>query len=266
MRSSPGSSRIARSETAATVTLLWSWTRREFRARYLRSSLATAWAIVQPFAQISIYVVIFGVILRQRDDQIPYVSYVLAGMILFRPMASAFGFSSCLVDNYNIISHASFSREVIPLSQMLGASVEMVVTVPSLILIAWFQDVRFGPMVVLAPFIMLSGTLLASGVCVVLSTIQVFVRDLQFIVVMLSQGVFFASPISYPIDHVPSWLKWMATVNPISVHIEALRDVALRRVWPDWPLLSLHVAFALVIFFGSIMHLRSIQHRIVDLG
>ncbi|WP_421121237.1 hypothetical protein ACE2AJ_08020 [Aquihabitans daechungensis] len=55
-------------------------------------------------------------------------------------------------------------------------------------------------------------------------------------------------------------------MNPISVFIEALRDVTLLGDWPNWPLLAVHSIGVLLLFVASIAHFRSVQHRIVDLG
>ena len=102
--------------------------------------------------------------------------------------------------------------------------------------------------------------------CIAASTVQVFVRDLQFVMGFALTALFFATPISYQEDQLPHWLRWLNSVNPISVDIEAMRDVALRGQWPDWPLLGLHLVLAGVLLVASIAHLRSVSHRMVDLG
>ena len=98
-----------------------------------------------------------------------------------------------------------------------------------------------------------------------MSTVQVFVRDLQFVTSFVSMGMFFASPISYSANQVPAWMHWLEWVNPISVFLRALRDVTLRDAWPDgW--FWIHFAGAFVLLVAAALHLRAIEHRVVDLG
>jgi ABC-type polysaccharide/polyol phosphate export permease len=83
---------------------------------------------------------------------------------------------------------------------------------------------------------------------------------------LIVQAAFFASPISYQADQLPGGLRWLNTVNPISVDLAALRNVALQGMWPDWPLFGLHLLIAVALLVASIAHLRAVEHRIVDLA
>jgi lipopolysaccharide transport system permease protein len=247
-------------------SLLLRWTRRDFDARYRRSALSTLWAALQPFAVIGVYAFVFGVIFDQQGGEIPYVSYILAGMVVFRIVSNAIGLNTCLTDNHSIIGHSYFPREMIPLSQTLGVSLELAITIPSIVVIGAIQGISPPPTLVVVPLILLSVMMLAAGICIVASTVQVFIRDLQFIASFGVMALFFASPISYQPDQLPSWLQWLNVVNPISVDIESLRDVALRGEWPNWPLFGIHFVLAAALLIGAITHLRAVGHRIVDLA
>ena len=135
-----------------------------------------------------------------------------------------------------------------------------------LIVVALIQGVELTPKLVLAPVMVASIVIFAAGVCVAVSTIQVFVRDLQFVVTLVVQGLFFASPISYQIEQAPGWLQSLQVLNPISVNAEALRDVVLRGVWPSWGLVALHLVLAVAVLLGAVAHLRAVGHRIIDLA
>ena len=248
------------------MRLLRQWVRHDFDAKYRRSALSALWAVVQPFAVVLVYAFIFGVIFKQEGGDLPYLSYLLAGMILFRVVSNGLGVTTCLMDNYNLLGHSLFPRELLPLSKMAGASIELVATVPALIIVAALQGIH--PQVTLLAMPLVIGSLLvfAAALCIVCSTIQVFVRDLQFVIGFVITALFFASPISYQPDQLPSWAAGLNSVNPISVDIEALRDVALRGQWPAWPLFGLHLVLGIAFLVLAIAHLRSVGHRMVDLG
>ncbi len=248
------------------ATTLWRWTERDFESRYRRSSLRSVWSILQPFFFVSVYVLIFGVIFQQTGGDLPYLSYLLGGVVVYRVVSAALNANTCLVDNHSLITQVSFHREVVPLSQVLGSTVDMAVTTTALLVVAVIQGLTLRPTIVLLPIVLAAVVALACAACVAASTVQVFVRDVQFAVGLLVTALFFASPISYDPAQLPSWLSWLNVVNPISVHIEALRDITLRGVWPDWGLWLPHVVLSVGLAIASIAHLRAVEHRIVDLG
>lgn len=253
------------SSTHAFIQLLRHWTERDFHSRYASSALSAVWAVLQPFCFVSVYVLIFGVILQQSSEELPFLTYLLSGVVVFRVVASALAASGCFVDNLGVITHASFPRAVIPISQVLGNLLDVAVTSSALLVVARFQGVALSSKVVLLPLVLSGVVVFAAAVCVLASTAQVFVRDLQFVIVFASMGMFFASPITYPVEQLPTWLTWLEWANPVSVFVRALRAVTLLGTWPDgwfWA----HFAGAGVLLVAAILHLRSVEHRIVDLG
>lgn len=246
--------------------LWWRWVRRDAESRYRRSALSAVWAIVLPLAVTGVYCFIFGVIFDQSGGVIPYLSYFLAGMVVFRPIAGAISLNTCLSDNHSLMSHSSFPRELIPLSQVTTASIELISTVPALLVVAVLQGLSLHPTIVLIPVVLVGVLCTAGAVGVALSTAQVFVRDVQFVAGFGVQALFFATPISYQADQLPSGLRWLEVVNPVAVYADALRDVALLGVQPDWPLLGVHLVLAATFLLLAVAHLRSVGHRIVDLA
>lgn len=248
---------------AATVLL---WTKRDFETLYRRSALQLLWAVLQPVLAVAVYAVIYGVIFDADSGSIPYLTYLLSGMVIFRAISLALNSNACLSDNYHVIAHAHVSCEVIPIARFAGSLPDVIITTVLLVVVGAIQGVELHRTIVLLPVVMAGAAILSAAAAIIISTLQVFVRDVRFAVPLLIQALFFATPIAYDPDQLPSWLTWLAVVNPISVMVEALRDVALVGVQPDWPLLVLHMAIASGLLVASIAHLRAVQHRIVDLG
>ena len=80
----------------------------------------------------------------------------------------------------------------------------------------------------------------------------------------ISQVLFLASPILYPESQIPSNLKFLGTVNPVAVVAEATRAVSLEGIWPNFDLLMVHLCIGTALLVGSVVYLRSIEDRIVD--
>jgi ABC-type polysaccharide/polyol phosphate export permease len=92
----------------------------------------------------------------------------------------------------------------------------------------------------------------------------VFVRDLRHALPLLVQLVFIGSPVMYSTTLLPHRLRWINSVNPIAVIVDATRDVALRHTWPRWDLLVAHGAVALALLAIAISYARSVEPRVVD--
>ncbi len=245
--------------------LIVKWTGRDLRSRYKRSQLRMFWAVLQPFLFVLIYVVIFGVVFQQTSGEIPYLSYILSGVVVYRIVTSALNASSSLVDNHPIISQSKFPHEIIPISRILGNSADMAVTVGGLLIVGLIQGVKFSTTVLFIPVVVMSTVIFAIGLGIVLATVQVFIRDLEFVITFVSMALFFASPISYLPEQLPVWLAWLNWVNPVSVYIAALRAVTFEGVLPG-ALFWSHFLMSCGLLVASCAYVRAIGYRMIDLG
>ena len=70
---------------------------------------------------------------------------------------------------------------------------------------------------------------------------------------VLTMPIFFASNAIYPIALMPSWLKAVATINPLTYEVDALRALMLRsaenslNLVPDFIVLAATSAILLLI-------------------
>lgn len=254
-----------RSFGSSYVLLVRQWVTWDISSRYRRSALRVLWAVLQPAFTVATYVFIFGVIFSQSGGELPYLVYILSGILVYRVIAGALSSITCLVDNANLLGHIYFPREVIPMSRVLGNGVDLLIVTVGLVAVALIQGVRPDITILALPGVLVSILVLAVGLCIVASTVQVFVRDLEFVMSFVVMGLFFASPISYQPDQLPPALQWLNWANPISVDVQAVRDTALMGRWPA-PLFYIHAVLAVGLLAAATAHLRSIQHRIVDLA
>lgn len=248
------------------LRLVWSWSRRELNARYRQSALRSAWTVLQPISLVVVYGLVFRNILDVDGDGLPYLSFVVAGVVVYRYFALGVGQISSLVDNAHVISKVYFRREVLPLSICVGGLVDLAIGVVLLVGVATAQGEAPGLTLVAVPLPLLVMVLLTSALCVTLSAVAVVVRDVVHAVPTLLQVMFFASPVMYPTTQYPPGFGALGEANPLAACIEAVRDVTLRQTWPDWGLLAIHLAVAAGAFAASLAYVRSIEHRLVDVA
>lgn len=244
--------------------MLRTWARRDLRSRYRQSSLRTLWAIWQPLSIILVNGLFFVFVLDVQSDDVPYLSSVIAGVAAYRYLSVALGAATVVTDNGHVVTKAAFPREIIPLSLLLVGLVDLGVLLALLLVVAPVQGVGPSVHLVALPLVLVPLLLVSTAVLLTLSAVAVFVRDVTYVLSTLTQVVFLGTPVMYPATQTPEPVRWVNSVNPLAVVVEAIRDVALRHVWPSWPLLAAHTVAGLCALALAARFFRRLDPRMAD--
>jgi lipopolysaccharide transport system permease protein len=110
----------------------------------------------------------------------------------------------------------------------------------------------------LAPLVLLPVLFLSLAVGWLLSSFGVFLRDIGYSISVVSQVLFFLTPIFYPITAVPPSFQFFMMLNPLTVIVENFRKVVLWGLAPDWLWLSLVLAGSFVLMMiGYVWFMKS---------
>ncbi|MFN8019803.1 MAG: ABC transporter permease [Acidimicrobiales bacterium] len=244
--------------------VLWSWARRDFHARYSQSALRAVWSIWQPLSIVLVNGIVFYAILGVDGGGLPYLAFIVASIMVFRYLATGLGACSILSDNASILTKASFPREIVPLSTLTVSFVDLGVMLGILVVVSIAQGIHLQATVVALPAVLLLIVLFTVWLTLLLCTLAVFVRDLTYLVPMVSQLLFLGSPIMYPAEKLPARVAWINHVNPLAVTVEGVRDVVLRGTWPPWGLLAVQLVVNGVLVLVALWYLRSVERRMAD--
>lgn len=115
--------------------LVLDFARRDLHSRYAGSSLGFFWSVIQPLANLAIYMFVFMVVLKARwaDNMSPAeVSLMmLTGFMVWSTHAETLSRSTnCVQDNSNLIQKVVFPAEVLPTYLSLSAMVSLLVGLP----------------------------------------------------------------------------------------------------------------------------------------
>lgn len=243
-----------------------SWARRDVRSRYRQSGLHFFWSVLQPVSVVAVYAVVFRKILGVDSDGLPYLSFLVVGMVVWRYFGIALNQATCLIDHAEIMGKIRFHRDVIPLSACVGGLLDLAIGTVVMVTIAAIQGI--GPALTLIALVPTWLTLVfyTATAAILLSTISVFVRDVAMAMPTIQQAMFFATPIMYGEGRGALNFPLLQYVNPLWFVIGAARDATLVHQWPDLGSTVLHLAVSAGLFTLSVMYLRSIEHRIVDIA
>lgn len=236
-------------EFIAARDLLFTWTQREFRVRYSQSLLGAAWAVLQPLALMVIFSLVFGLVLRVPTEGVPYPVFSYVGSLAWTFFASSLTFAiPSLVNNMSLVSKIYFPKEILPLASILVCLVDFMIAAVLLIPLMLISGVSLSWMIAVLPILVLIQIMLVYGLSLIGAAVNVFFRDMRFVVPLALQIWLYASPVIYPVSAVPEALRALYFLNPMAVLIDSYRRILLFGQLPDWGWLGLSAAISTAIF------------------
>jgi ABC-2 type transport system permease protein len=248
-------------------SLAFTLARTEFKLRFFGSVLGYFWTLVRPLLLFGVLWVFFTQIAHINNSKNPgeqfYGAQLLASIVLFTFFAEATsGGVRSVVDRENLVRKIHFPRLVIPVSVVLLALFNLGLNLIVVMIFALSSGVR--PMLswLELPLIIATLVILASGVAMLLSALYVHFRDIQPIWDVVSQILFYASPILISIQTVKAKLGSLALhlymLNPLAVIFQQFRHAIIThatlsagQVLGSWASLLAPLAIVVALFVAG---------------
>lgn len=220
--------------------------KKDLRTRYKGSVLGFLWTFVNPLLQLMVYTLVFSVILKSEIPKYYIHLFVaLVPWLFFSTCLTAS--SSCIIGNKDLIKKIYFPRIIIPISVVNGAFMNMIFTMIVVFVVLIFSGIGISKYIILLPFIMILEYLLALGISFIVSALNVYFRDLEHILGIVTMAWMYATPVLYSIDIVPESMKTLFNLNPMTPIVAAFREILYNKVMPDfshmWLILFWSISF-----------------------
>jgi lipopolysaccharide transport system permease protein len=228
--------------------LLITWTMREVRIRYSQSLLGAAWAILQPLSLMLIYTVIFAFFVRIPSDGIPYPVFSYMALLPWTFFASSLGLGTASVtNNMSLVTKIYFPREIFPLASVGASFIDFLVAAGLfVVMLAYYSPPQQLTALLWLPALLSIQIAMSTGVVLLASAVNVFYRDVRFLIPLVTQLWLYATPVIYPVSLVPERFRTLYMLNPMAGLIDGYRQVLLHGRPPDLE----YFTFALVISIG----------------
>jgi lipopolysaccharide transport system permease protein len=208
--------------------LLATLSRHRINVRYRQSLLGGLWAFLQPLAMMLVFTVVFSRLVRVPTDGIPYAPFAYAGILPWTFFAAAVtNGTTSLVSHAQLVTKVYFPREILPISYVAAAGVDLLIgsSVLVLLLVYFRIGLTMSFALVVPVVLVLAAFSLACGL--VLAVLQVRVRDVGVALPVALQLWMFASPVLYPLHVVPAAWRGAFMLNPMTGLIEGFRRAVL---------------------------------------
>lgn len=214
--------------------LLGHLVRRDLKSRYKDSLLGVFWSLARPLTQLLIYYLVLGKFLGAERGIPDFAIYIFTGLTAYGLFAEIVtSGASSVVDNSGLVKKVYFPREILPMASVGSALVNFVVQFAILILAIVVLQSFPNPenLIFFVPALLLI-LMLATALALILSAMNVYLRDVKYLVEVGTMILMWASPIVYSWDMVrgilgPGLLLDIYTANPLTVGVLGFQ----RSLW-----------------------------------
>ena len=246
--------------------LLYFLTWRDVKVRYKQTLLGAAWAILQPLLTMLIFTLLFGRFAGIKSEGIPYPIFAYGGLLIWTFFANSVTNSgNSLVGSANLITKIYFPRMIIPMAAVGAGLVDLLLAFGVQIALIVYYHIRITWSVTMIPLLVLLATMLALGVGMWLSALNVKYRDIRYAIPFLIQLWMFASPIIYPLSMLPARWQWVLILNPLTGIIQNFCVALFGNQNFEWKSLAASVVITVLILIYSTFSFRRMERHFADI-
>jgi lipopolysaccharide transport system permease protein len=210
------------------VDLIKVVTQKELKVRYRSSVFGYMWSIGHPLAFAFVFFVAFKVVMKiQMKD---YVLFLIAGLFPWQWFSNSVNLSpTVFLGNASLIKKVNFPRNVIPFAMVLQDMIHFLFSIPVIVLfiyiyqrspdLSWFYGV---------PLLLGIQFLMTYGFSLLISSLNLFFRDLERLISIFTTLLFYFTPIIYPETMIPERYQRLIYLNPLSALMTSWRNLFLN--------------------------------------
>ena len=221
--------------------------KRELYSKYKNSLFGFFWNFITPLVQIATYVVVFTMLFKSNDAY--HYVYLISGLVPWIYFSTTLQAGTSSITNYSdIVKKVNFPREILPISTALSNLVNFGISLVIAITISIVSGNGITWAILFLPLDLALYIMLVIGIILILSSINVYYRDMSYAVGLITFALMWATPILYESSLLPEGiLTTLSYSNPLTHYIELFHCTIYRGTLPDAPSLTICVIFSILI-------------------
>ncbi|MBR3772409.1 MAG: ABC transporter permease [Clostridium sp.] len=228
--------------------LLGELVKKDIKLKYRRSYLGILWTLIEPLLTMIVLSTVFGSLYGRTDRTFPV--YVLTGRLLYAYFANST--KACM---RSIRSHSGMIKKVYvpkyiyPLSSVCSNYVTFLISLIVLVVVSIVLKVNINAYILLSFIPLLLMFIMAYGVGMILATLSVFFRDLEYLWSVALMIIMYTAAIFYPVERLYTTGKgWILELNPLYSLISLFRSCVF-----GYPMEMRHLLYAGIFSVGSLI-------------
>lgn len=215
---------------------LFNAVKHDVRQRYAGSILGSFWAILYPVLMVAFYATVYVVVFRVRVPNLSpevYTVLVMSGLsaILMFSESLATGLGA-IVNHRSLLLNTVFPAELLPPRSVLASQMPSLISLVLACIAATLLGSASSAALIVVPITWIFLVMFLIGLVWIFSLVALVLRDIQQGINIVNMSMMVLSPMAYTPDMVPSTLKFIIWINPISYFVLCLQAPLALGTWP----------------------------------
>ena len=242
---------------------IWLLGKTDFKIRYDASALGLVWAFVYPLIRILIYYIVFSFVFAKEIPN--YGFYIFSGIIIWMYFQEATknGFKVIRTKRY-LIENIKFNRLDIFYSSVLTSLIGFIVNFSVLVTLMLIMGLTPTWRIIYYPIFVVNLVILSLGIGLILSTINVYLKDISQLWDLVLLLMFWINPIFFAKQKIFNMFPALLYANPLAGIIINSRDVLMYGKEPDWFLVGYNYFIAITILLIGIWTFNKFFHKVIE--
>jgi lipopolysaccharide transport system permease protein len=238
---------------------------RDLKVRYKQTALGATWAVIQPLASMVVFSLFFGKLAKVPSDGLPYPLFSLAALVPWNFFAGVVnGGAASLVASAHLIRKVYFPRVLLPSSGVVVGLVDLGIALAVLVLMMVGFGIAPTPRALWLPLLLLLAILASLGAGFWLAAINVYYRDVRYVLPFLIQLWMFATPVTYPSSLLPDPWRSVYAINPMVGVVEGFRWALLGADVEPRGMIAVSSLVAVLLFSSGLVVFRRMERTFAE--
>lgn len=237
--------------------------KKDIRGKYKGSFLGILWSFINPLLQVLVYALVFPYIMKVETEN--YLIFLICGIIPWTWFITSISQgTTSITNNANLIKKVYFPREILPISVVTSGLVNFLISCLIILIFVIFGGLGITWHLVFLPFIIIVQYLFTLALIFVLSAINVYVKDVEYIVSFIINMLFYATPILYTTEMFSGPILWLFRLNPLAHLINAYRDVFYVHHIPNLVNLGILLGVSILLVVICYIIFKKLEKRFAE--
>jgi len=227
--------------------------------------LGSAWMFVNPAAQLLVLTFVFSTLLKAPSEGIPFPVFLFAGLIPWMFFSSAVvSATDSIVGAGGLVTAVYFPRELLVIASVLSRLVDMLAATLIFVVLLVAEGQPVDLTAVWVPVILLFQVVFTVGVSLPLAAVNLYFRDIRFLVAVGLNLWFFLTPVMYPPSIVPDKYRFLYDLNPMARFISSYRGYLFSGSAPSIENMAVATVMALVMVLAGYYVFKKLEPGFAD--